>query len=217
MDHDELSRMYAACEKYGKFADDRCDPRFFWSGEDLSDFISVYTGLRISDVATFHIDRLLPTGKCHIRTTKTGKKVYTWIPSWLQDRIRAHATKHGQLICGKHRTTDISVITDLWRRKLNRLWKLCGPWTIQPTPHRFRHSFARILLQKSGVSVRDVAELLGNTEAIVLRFYGSWVEERQNRLTTILREAFADEPKPRAEEAFEDKPKKLLSIEGGKR
>ncbi len=103
--------------------------------------------------------------------------------------------RHGPLIFGSHKTTDINVITDIWRRKLNRLWDLCAPWKEKPTPHRFRHTFARILLQKPGVTVRDVAELLGDTEEIVLKHYGAWVPVRQARLTKILRDAFEEKPK----------------------
>ena len=145
----------------------------------------------------FHIDWLLKNGECHVRTTKTGRKVYTWIPEWLRERIRARVAKCGPLIFGAHETTDINVITDLWRRRLNRLWDLCGPWKSKPHPHRFRHTFARILLQKPGVTVRDVAELLGDTEDMVLRHYGAWIPERQERLTRVLMEAFDDKPKPR--------------------
>src|ERR1035438_10306354 len=71
---EELARMFRACEsKYGKNEDEY---RYRWTGQDLADFISisVYTGLRISDVCTFHMDRLLETGECRIRTTKNGKK-----------------------------------------------------------------------------------------------------------------------------------------------
>ncbi|MBV9267828.1 MAG: site-specific integrase, partial [Acidobacteriaceae bacterium] len=159
--------------------------------------VSVYTGLRISDVATFHVERLLDNGECHIRTTKTGRKVYTWIPDWLQTRIRDRAVSHGPWIFGTHRTTDINVITDIWRRKLNRLWALCGPWTEKPTPHRFRHTFARILLQKPGVTERDVAELLGDTEEMVRKHYSAWMPERQARLTKVLKDAFKEKPKPK--------------------
>jgi len=49
----------------------------------------------ISDVATFHTDRLLDNGECHIRTTKGGQKVYTWIPEWLQERIHERARRFG--------------------------------------------------------------------------------------------------------------------------
>lgn len=165
----------------------------------MSDFISisVYTGLRISDVCTFHIDRLEQNGECHVRTTKTGRKVCTWIPEWLQERIRLRVDLHGPLIFGTHATKDMNVVTDIWRRKLNRLWSLCGPWREKPTPHRFRHTFARILLQKPGVTASDVAELLGDTEEMVRKHYGAWVPERQERLTKVLREAFEEKPKPK--------------------
>jgi len=210
----ELKRMFEACESlYGKQpirwsrnvhhrpagASETVNYRYKWDGQDLADFISVsvYTGLRISDVCTFRSDRLQSTGECHVRTAKNGRKVYTWIPEWLQQRIRARAKEHGLLIFGEHSTTDVNVVTDVWRRKLKRLWDLCGQWAEKPTPHRFRHTFARILLERPGVTVRDVAELLGDTEDMVRRHYAAWVSERQERLTSVLKEAFREKPKPK--------------------
>jgi integrase len=189
---DELKRMYEACPKYGN------TPKHKWTGDDVADFISlsIYTGLRISDVALFSIDRMNEAGEIRVRTTKAGTHVYTWVPQWLQDRIRARAKAHGEFIFGSHTTKDLDVITEGWRRKLQKVWELCGPWKVEPTPHRFRHTFARILLQKPGVTVRDVAELLGNTEEMIRKHYGAWVPERQARLTRILQEAFDDKPKP---------------------
>ncbi len=72
----EIKKMYEACPKYGM------TPKHKWTGEDLADFISlsIYTGLRISDVAQFQIDRMQPTGEIRIRTTKAGTNVYTWVP-----------------------------------------------------------------------------------------------------------------------------------------
>ena len=190
---EEIKRMYEVCPQYGT------SDRFKWTGEDLADFISlsIYTGLRISDVALFHIDRMHESGEIRVRTTKAGTHVYTWVPQWLQDRIRERAAVHGPFIFGAHTTKDLDVITDVWRRKLNKVWDLSGPWKVKPTPHRFRHTFARILLQKPGVTVRDVAELLGNTEDMIRKYYGAWVPERQERLTRILREAFDDKPRPK--------------------
>jgi integrase len=211
---DELKRMFEACEtQYGKRpirwarkthhhqaeAGLTANYKYKWTGQDLADFISisVYTGLRISDVTTFHVDRLLPNGECHIRTTKNGRKVYTWVPEWLQERIRVRTADFGPLIFGTHTTKDINVITDVWRRKLKKLWDLCGPWPEKPSPHRFRHTFARILLQRPNVTVRDVAELLGDTEDMVRKHYAAWVSERQDRLTNVLKEAFSEKPKPK--------------------
>ena len=208
----ELQKMYDACEtKYGKqevkwsriIHHHRAEGEYArfnwkWTGQDLADFISVsvYTGLRISDVSTFHIDRMKPSGEIHVRTTKSGTHVYTWVPEWLQERIRARAREHGALIFGEHQTKDLNVITDVWRRKLKKLWTLCGPWKEKPTPHRFRHTFARILLQRPGVTVRDIAELLGNSEAMVRKHYSAWIPERQERLTAVLKAAFSEKPRP---------------------
>jgi hypothetical protein len=94
---------------------------------------------RISDVALFQIDRMQTSGEIRVRTTKAGIHVYTWVPQWLQDRIRARAKLHGDYIFGSHTTKDLDVITDLWRRKLNKVWDMCGTWKEKPTPHRFRH------------------------------------------------------------------------------
>ena len=208
----ELRRMYDACEtKYGTqniawtrvTGNRHIDVSYIrqnhtWTGQDVADFISVsvYTGLRISDVCLFHIDRMEADGAIRLRMTKAGTHVCTWVPEWLQERIRTRAKEVGPYIFGEHQTKTLDVITDLWRRKLIKLWKLCGPWKDKPTPHRFRHTFARILLERPGVTVRDVAELLGNTEQIVRKHYAAWIPERQGRLTAVLKAAFETKPKP---------------------
>lgn len=212
----ELNKMYDACEtKYGRqeikwsrvnhelpISGEYDRYHHTWTGQDLADFIelAVYTGLRISDLCLFRIDRMLPTGEIHIRTTKAGTHVRTWVPEWLQERIRARAKEFGPYIFGEHQTKDLNVITDVWRRKLIKLWSLCGPWKEKPTPHRFRHTFARILLQRGGVTVRDVAELLGNTEAMVRKHYSAWIPERQERLTAVLKAAFGERQHPNVTE-----------------
>lgn len=212
----ELDRMLdAATNKYGRrlikwdrdvhhcrAVNTYADYKYSWKGEDLADFIMVncHTGLRISDMATFHIDRLRDDNTCHVRTTKNGKHVFHKLPEWLADRIRWRAEQYGPFIFGEHKTDDINVVTDTWRRKLIRLWDLCeGPdfqWSATPTPHRFRHTFARILLQTPGVTVRDVAELLGDTEDMVRKHYAAWVPDRQARLTAVMEKAAARMPKP---------------------
>lgn len=136
---DEIKKMYEACRQYGGTY------RHRWHGEDMEDFISIsiYTGLRISDVALFRADRMLPTGEIRVRTTKAGTHVYTWVPEWLQERIKARIEKYGNSVFGAHETKSLDVITELWRRRLNAVWKLCGTWKEKPHPHRFRHTFAK--------------------------------------------------------------------------
>jgi site-specific recombinase XerD len=176
----EMDRIYAACDAIG--GPTHPGPGHTnWAGEDMKDFImlSVYTGLRISDVATFDITERLKGNNVFVRVHKTKKELYTWIPDWLVSRLHA-------------------------RQKLGKVFSLAGPFDERPTPHRLRHTFVRILLEK-GVPVADVAELIGDTEEVVRKHYARWVPERQARLTKILKEAFDDKPKA-----------KLVAIPGGR-
>jgi len=92
-------------------------------------------------------------------------------------------------------STRIETVADLWRRKLNKVWALCGKWEERPHPHRFRHTLVRILLQ-NGVVPADVAELIGYTEEMVRKHYARWVQERQERLTRILQQALTAKVAP---------------------
>ena len=83
----------------------------------------------------------------------------------------------------------LETVTDLWRRGINKVFELAGTFEDSPTLDRFRQTFARILLQ-SGVTVADVADLLGDDEDTLRQHYARWVAKRQARLTDILRDAF---------------------------
>jgi site-specific recombinase XerD len=85
-------------------------------------------------------------------------------------------------------------VIDSWRQRLQRVFDLADCGAERATPHRFRHTFARILLQK-GVPVAVVAELMGDTEQVIRTSYNRWVPERQAALTAILKDAFSDKPK----------------------
>ena len=119
-----------------------------------------------------------------------------WVPDWLRDRLNQLARERGPRPFVADRSDRLETVTDLWRRRLNAVFEMAGKFEECPTPHRFRHTFARILLQK-GVPVADVADLLGDDEETVRQHYARWVPERQARLTSILQEAFTDKPKPK--------------------
>jgi predicted transcriptional regulator len=53
-----------------------------------------------------------------------------------------------------------------------------------------------VLLERPGITVLDVAELLGDTEQMVRKHYAAWIPGRQEKLTKILQEAFAETPRP---------------------
>lgn len=193
---EELARIYAACDAISNSTAPGPGRRT-WGGEDAKDFIflSIYTGLRISDVATFDITKRLDGNNVFLRMHKTRQPLFTYIPDWLVERLHARVERNGSLIfrCGV--TLNMKQLCDIWRNKrLRKVFALAGPWEEKPTPHRFRHTFVRILLEK-GVPVPDVAELIGDSEETLRRHYSKWIRSRQDRLTKILQEAFEDKPR----------------------
>jgi integrase len=192
----ELERIYTACDRLLPIPPG--PGHRGWSGEDVKDFIllSIYTGLRISDVATFDVTKRLKGNDVFLRMHKTRKELYTWIPDWLVARLRDRASRNGSQIFRTGDSRVVATATKLWRARMDKVFALAGPFEEKATPHRFRHTFVRILLEK-GVPVADVAELIGDTEEMVRRHYARWVPERQARLTNILKEAFAEKAKPK--------------------
>lgn len=185
---ERMEEMIAACKRYG-------GPRYAWEGQDVEDFmnLSVATGLRISDMVMFDAERLLPSGEVHLRTLKNGKKVTLWIEPWLQQRILERARIHGPRIFGAFESTDMDNLTNNWRIKCKAVWELCEPWDEDdnPHPHRFRHTFARRILESDLFTMRDLAVLLGDTEKTVQKYYSQWVPSRQNLLTEKMKKLHA--------------------------
>jgi len=192
---DELTKIYEACDTLGGATPPGPGHRT-WTGEDVKDFImlSIYTGMRISDVATFNIRERLNGNDVFLRMHKTKKELYTWIPDWLVNRLRAREKVHGAMLFRTGESMVMRTIAEQWRLRMAKAFKLAGPFAETPTPHRLRHTFVRILLEK-GIPLPDVAELIGDSEAILKLHYAKWVPERQARLTKILKEAFDDKPK----------------------
>lgn len=194
---EELQRIFAACDRLGRVAWINGRSTGAWSGDDVRDFIwlLMYTGVRISDAALFRIDRL-HGNEVFLRAKKNGGDIFTWIPNWLAQRLGKRAKEYGPRPFLIAESDRLETVTDLWRRRLNKVFAIAGKFEETPTPHRFRHTFARILLER-GVPVADVADLLGDDEDTVREHYARWVPERQARLTNILKDAFADKPRPK--------------------
>lgn len=218
----EIERIIAACDKPPRPRPIKGVPRLTatdyvgatwtneqgdgeWTGEDLKDLIwlMVYTGYRISDATFFDMSRLRGN-EVIIRAQKNGQYVFGVLPDFVRERLTARATIHGTRPFIVGRSERLETVTNVWRRRLDMAFNAAGEFEHAPTPHRFRHTFARILLEK-GVSIADVAELMGDDEETIRRHYARWVPERQARLTKVLTDAFVDKPKP-----------KLLGISGGR-
>ena len=192
---DELKRILDACDDV-KIEWKNETGLGVWTGEDLKDLIwlMLYTGFRISDATFFSIKRL-QGDQVFIRAKKNGGDVFAYVPDWLRDRLLARSERHGERLFVVARSERLETVTNIWRRRMAKAFEVAGPFEEPATPHRFRHTFARILLQR-GVSVADVADLLGDDEKTVREHYARWVPERQARLTKILKDAFQSQPKP---------------------
>jgi integrase len=191
---DEINRILAACDKIGGAR--KPGPGYReWTGEDVKDFIYVmlYTGMRISDVATFDTSLRLNGNEIFLRMHKTKKELFTWVPDWLVNRLRDREKRIGPRIFALSKSHSLPVQTERWRIKLQKVFALAGEFEETPVPHKFRHTFVRKLLER-GVPVGDVAELIGDTERVLLRYYAKWIPSRQHRLTQILKDAFTDQP-----------------------
>lgn len=193
---DEMQRIIKACDRMQPVEWSNSLGKGVWTGEDVKDFIWVMenTGLRISDVALFNMNRLRGN-EVFLRAKKNGGDVFAYLPDWLVERLHARARIRGPRLFVVGRSDRVETVTDMWRRKINAVFELAGKFEEPPTPHRFRHTYARVLLQR-GVPVSDVADLLGDDEKTVREHYARWVPERQARLTRILRNAFRDRSKP---------------------
>jgi len=161
-----------------------------WTGDDLRDLIElmVHTGFRISDATLFDMSGLRGNNVM-IRAQKNGNHVFVWIPDQVRDRLIARAKIHCPRPFIVGRSERLETVTNVWRRRMAQAFTAAGPFDQPPTPHRFRHTFARVLLEK-GVPVADVADLMGDTEKTVRNHYAAWIDSRQRRLTRILQDAF---------------------------
>ena len=161
----------------------------------------LYTGFRISDATLFSMKRL-HGDQVFIRAKKNGGDVFAYVPDWLRDRLRGARGAVRRAALHRGQSDRLETVTNIWRRRMAKAFEAAGSFDEPATPHRFRHTFARILLQK-GVPVADVADLLGDDEKTVREHYARWVPERQARLTRILQDAFDGRPK-------------LTAIQGGR-
>jgi integrase len=166
-----------------------------WTGEDLKDLIELmlHTGFRISDATLFDMSRL-QGNNVMIRAQKNGNHVFAWIPDSVRDRLIQRAKQHGPRPFIVGRSERLETVTNVWRRRLAHAFDAAGPFDQPPTPHRFRHTFARRLLQ-DGNSIDDVATALGDDPKTVAVHYSAWVPERQHRLTRMFKKSFSSKPK----------------------
>lgn len=119
----ELTRIYETCDRLPPVAWKNQVGIGSYTGEDVKTMIMLlcWTGLRISDAATFSMTRVKrhPEGGANIflRMHKTQGALFTWVDDWLYERLLDREGKFGPEIfaCGASR--KLETVTDLWRRQ----------------------------------------------------------------------------------------------------
>jgi integrase len=182
---------------------------------ELQVFIWVlrYTGLRISDAVLLERNQLVLFEHrcythalyCHPRKTRKKRRanfVHIPIPNGklpghpnLVEALQNLPVKNGRyFFYGGKGTLRTNV--NSWRNRIGRLFQIAArvmaehgkKFAYKPHPHRFRHTFAAALLQ-NGVSLRIVAQHLGDTEDIVRRHYAKFCLAEQREAADTLAEA----------------------------
>jgi len=120
---------------------------------------------------------------------KTNEPVSVLLPQFVVDALLALPRSNPDYFFWSG-TSKPNTKVGFWRNRIAKVFKrakIVGGHT-----HRFRDTFAVSLLEK-GVSLENVAMLLGNSPKIAYKHYAPWVRTRQVALDQAVRAALADE------------------------
>jgi len=184
----ELDSITAACFNFGRTEYERLRARAM--------ILTLrYTALRIGDVAMLARDRITKDGdrwRVFLRTEKNGKPVFLPIPDELRLALNVvPAPRRAAADCRYYFWNGISserAVKGIAERTLAAVFKKSE--VSRAHAHRFRHTLATELLG-AGASFEEVADVLGNSPAIVRKHYGKWSAARQNRIDALMDHVWA--------------------------
>ncbi|HXA67382.1 MAG TPA: tyrosine-type recombinase/integrase [Bryobacteraceae bacterium] len=178
----EVAAILMACDRIGKKPYERLRARAI--------ILTLrYTALRIGDVSLLARDRISIDGdkwRIFIRTEKSGQPVFLPVPPDLKAALDCVPPPLSNINSryffwngtGKPKTHKAHI-----DRCLRVVFKESG--VPGAHAHRFRHTLATELLGR-GASFEDVADILGNSPAIVRKHYGKWSAARQTRIDDLM-------------------------------
>jgi len=169
-----------------------------------------YTGMSIGDTAKLakadvHGNRIRTHRK------KTGEDVFGKVPPFVIDALNraphdsdqyyfwtGNGLLHTRASKWGDRLQRLFVIASVRTEEIERRRRAGGKLKDKPetvtiskaTPHMFRHTLARDLLER-GTPMEEIAELLGNSMKVVERYYSKWDVRRQARLERRLEDFWA--------------------------
>jgi integrase/recombinase XerC len=182
----EVAEILMACERIGKKQYERLRSRAM--------ILTLrYTALRIGDVSMLARDRISRDGdrwRIFLRTEKTGQPVFLPLPPDLKAALDCTPPPVSNIESryffwngtGKPKTHKAHI-----DRCLRAVFKESGVQGAHA--HRFRHTLATELLGR-GASFEEVADILGNSPAIVRKHYGKWSAARQSRIDNLMERVY---------------------------
>jgi integrase len=180
----EVKAIIAACDTFGLYEYERKRAK----GMVL---ILRYTALRISDTALMRRDRISRDGKqwrVFLHTTKNNARVHLPIPDELMEVLASLPAPRGSdkncpYFFWNGKSTPKSMIS-VAEETLSAVFRKSG--VEDAGGHRFRHTLATELLG-AGASFEEVADILGNSPAIVRKHYAKWSNKRQSRVDNLMK------------------------------
>lgn len=179
---EELARIIGACDFIGHTPYERRRARAMI-------LVLNNTALRVCDVATLARDRVRD-GRILVRTLKTGEMVDLAVWPETQRALDALPAPRGTE--GEPRyyfwngQTSRRAVVGIAERTLAAVFKASK--VPGAHAHRFRHTVATRLLG-IGATEQDVADVLGNSAAIVRKHYAKWSPARQERIDRLMQAA----------------------------
>ena len=187
----EIAAILEACDRIGKSEYERLRTRAMV-------LMLRYTALRIGDVAMLQKSRISKDGnrwRLWLRTEKSGQPVFLPVPEELRSALHAvpppklnHASRYYfYAAVGTPKTHKAHI-----DRVLRAVFQLAG--VKDAHAHRFRHTLATELLG-AGATFEEVADVLGNSPAIVRKHYAKWSTARQARIDELMERVRNQKPK----------------------
>jgi integrase len=195
--HRDESLILGACEQIGGGKYNRSGARYEQLRARAMVMLLRHTALRISDVATLRKDAVSwdqenTTWRVLVRTQKTGEPVYLPIPETLKMVLDALPLPRGAAQdCPYYFWNGITsrrAVVGIAERTLAAVFKKSGVKNAHA--HRYRHTLATRLLEQ-GATFEQVADILGNSPAVVRKHYGKWSKGRQANIDRLMMAHFA--------------------------
>jgi integrase/recombinase XerC len=196
----EEAEILAACDRIGGAAYKRTDAVYERLRARAMVLLLRHTALRISDVCTLRKDAIScdkenSTWRVLLRTQKSGEPVFLPVPEGLKFLLDAlpsprNAPRDCPYFFWNGHAAKRAVV-GIAERTLSAVFKKSG--VKKAHAHRFRHTLATRLLEQ-GATFEQVADILGNSPAVVRKHYGKWSEGRQANIDRLMFAHFQTAP-----------------------